>query len=165
VVKQSAIVPGYSVTLRNNVVYNWNSPALQIENQNYNTLTVENNKFQQVAYPQPLVSHFQGIVPGTIYTGNSYFSSASQAQWFSVNGVNYNFAGWLSQSGETGAQTSQINFLDPNRTVETYDTQFLGGPGTFNHFISLVRQQSKDNWNLNLTANAVNQWIRVGFNL
>jgi hypothetical protein len=51
----------------------------------------------------------------------------------------------------------------PSRTIETYDSDVLGGPGTLDHFMSLARAQSKDNWNPSLTANAVNNYVRAGF--
>jgi hypothetical protein len=53
-------------------------------------------------------------------------------------------------------------YLDPNRTVDTYDAT-LGGPGTLANFLTLARSQSKDNWNTALMANAVNAYIQAGF--
>jgi hypothetical protein len=50
----------------------------------------------------------------------------------------------------------------PTRTVDTYDTDVLGGPGTLAHFMSLAQQQSKDNWDTRLTACAVNTYIAAG---
>lgn len=56
-------------------------------------------------------------------------------------------------------------FPDPKRSVATYDAEMLHGPGTLEHFLSLAREQSKDNWNPLLTASAVNRYIRAGFGL
>ena len=55
-------------------------------------------------------------------------------------------------------------FSDSSRSVETYDA-FLGGPGTFNDFNLHVRAQSRDNWRQEYTADAVNDYIRAGFDM
>jgi hypothetical protein len=41
----------------------------------------------------------------------------------------------------------------------------LGGPGTLAHFLSLAKNQGRDNWNSALTAAAVNDYIREGFGI
>jgi hypothetical protein len=64
-----------------------------------------------------------------------------------------------------GSDLSGHGWPDPSRTIETYDRDILGGPGTLDHFLSLARQQSKDHWNPALTAHAVNNYIRAGFGI
>jgi hypothetical protein len=57
-------------------------------------------------------------------------------------------------------------FLDQNRCLSAYDLTLGGaGAGTVDNFALRVRGQSKDNWQSNLTAKAVNNWIRAGFNM
>jgi mucin-2 len=66
----------------------------------------------------------------------------------------------------TGGWTNQPpGLIDGTRTIETYDSAILGGPGTFAHFIGLARQQSKGNWNPALKATAINNYIRAGFGM
>jgi hypothetical protein len=66
----------------------------------------------------------------------------------------------------TGGWTNQPpGLIDGTRTIETYDSAILGGPGTFAHFIGLARQQSKGNWNPALKATAINNYIRAGFGI
>ena len=67
-----------------------------------------------------------------------------------------NAGGWANQPP---------GLVDGTRTIETYDSAILGGPGTFAHFIGLARQQSKGNWNPALMADAVNNYIRAGFGI
>jgi hypothetical protein len=55
-------------------------------------------------------------------------------------------------------------YLDPNRSVSTYNAS-LGGTASLAAFLTECRLQSKDNWRPAYTANAVNNYIRVGFNM
>jgi hypothetical protein len=56
-----------------------------------------------------------------------------------------------------------LSYPDPGRTIERYDTEILGGPGTFNDFIAAALNQDQPTWNANLTAINVNTYIRDGF--
>jgi len=55
-----------------------------------------------------------------------------------------------------------MSYPDPNRTIGTYNAS-LGGPATLEAFMAQARLQSKDNWRSQYTANAVNDYVRVGF--
>ena len=59
-------------------------------------------------------------------------------------------------------QINQAGYLDPSRTVESYNAS-LGHSADLNAFLAEARLQSKDNWNPQLTADAVNNYIREGF--
>ena len=54
------------------------------------------------------------------------------------------------------------DFPDPDRTLESYMTE-LGETPTFEAYLALARQQSRANWRPELTAAAVNHYIRAGF--
>ena len=69
-----------------------------------------------------------------------------------------NAGGWDGSNQPAG-------LVDGTRTIETYDSSVLGGPGTFDHFIGLARQQSKSNWNTALMAESLNNYIRAGFGI
>jgi hypothetical protein len=53
-------------------------------------------------------------------------------------------------------------YPDPNRSVESYNST-LGGTATLEAFLLQARLQSMDNWHLQYTADAVNDYIREGF--
>jgi hypothetical protein len=53
-------------------------------------------------------------------------------------------------------------FVDPNRSVATYNAK-LGGPGTFEGFVTKVRGQSRQRWQWEYTAEPVITYIREGF--
>ena len=64
----------------------------------------------------------------------------------------------------TNVDAAVVNWVDPNRSVATYNAT-LGGTSTFDAFIDEVRQQSKDNWRTEYTSQAVNDYIRAGFQI
>ncbi|MEZ6186876.1 MAG: hypothetical protein R3F62_17930, partial [Planctomycetota bacterium] len=51
---------------------------------------------------------------------------------------------------------------EPNRTVAAYDAS-VGGPGTDANFYAKIRGQSRDSFDSNYTAAALNAWFRGGF--
>lgn len=58
-----------------------------------------------------------------------------------------------------------LSFPDPTRTIERYDSEILGGPGTLADFLTKAKANYKGNWDPRLTARQVNQWIAAGFGL
>jgi len=54
-------------------------------------------------------------------------------------------------------------YYDPDRTVGRYDTDILGGDGTIESLMTEARKQSRFNWRPEYTADAVNDYIREGF--
>jgi hypothetical protein len=86
------------------------------------------------------------------------------------NNIIYNQLGGIVDNGTGTTQSGNANFPTgggsypaPTRSTETYDT-LLGGPGTVTDFLAKARGQSKQNWNTAYMANAVNNYIRFGFN-
>lgn len=129
--------------------------------------------------------NFRGASPGTQVSGNIIaHQTSSCADWPAMNiqsgltgmtitnniiyqwktGISGSLAGnKINDNGVDLAGANTAHYSDPNRTVETYDRDVLGGPGTLAHFLSLAKNQSRDNWNSALTAAAVNDYIREGF--
>lgn len=58
----------------------------------------------------------------------------------------------------------QKPYKDPNRSISTYMSS-LGMTATYEAFIQKADMQSKDNWDPRFTANAVNNYIRDGFEI
>lgn len=81
---------------------------------------------------------------------------------FSIGPIKSTYESWLLASNETGASIAAIEFSDPNCNLETY-YHSLGNDGSDEDFISAAKEQSKTNWNTQLTASAVNAYIRTGF--
>jgi hypothetical protein len=58
--------------------------------------------------------------------------------------------------------TSSFSYVDPSRTVETYNTS-LGGDASLSAFLVEARKQSKNNWRMQYTAEAIITYIQAGF--
>lgn len=152
----------YGITFRRNIAYNWNGPGLRIT-PTYDSLAVEDNVFQDLAYASRMVEVYNGpLAPGATFSGGRYHSVRAAGSWFSVNNVSMGLASWLALSGETGAAAEIVPFPDPGRTLATYQSA-LGGVATTEGFLAQARLQSRDFWRPEYTAAAVNDYIRAGF--
>ncbi len=104
---------------------------------------------------------------GVVLHDNIYFSSAPDPPdvwsrgWFSL-GSSVSMTEWLAATGETAATAEQVTFVDPDRTIETY-MESLGEQATYEAFIAEAILQSKYHWRSEYTADAVNAYIRAGF--
>lgn len=83
-----------------------------------------------------------------------------------TNNIIYGFAHPISDAG-TGNATSpnainQSGYVNPNASVASYSI-FLWGSAGQSAFFAEARKQSKTNWRPELTADSVNNYIRVGF--
>ena len=151
--------PARNVTIRNNTVYNWRSGYINIPSTNYNNVTVDGNILQDHLYGSVLHRH-GGQLGSITYRNGRYFTTGSS--WFYAGGSNRDFNGWLGFSHETGARAENVQFVDPNRDVATYQAS-LGKQASLEAFIAEARKQSKTNWRPEYTAAAVNNYIRQGF--
>jgi hypothetical protein len=69
---------------------------------------------------------------------------------------------WANMLEDTTSHVGPSTYLDPERTIATYD-RLIGGAGSLESFLAEARQQSKANWRLDYTAARVNQYVRDGF--
>jgi hypothetical protein len=150
----------YVIVFEDNIAYQWNGSCLATEN-TYTALTVQNNILQDLTNSQRVINAatLQGF---EVFQNNKYWSNLATSQWFQNGGSTLNLAGWVTASGETGAQAVQVTFPDPDRTIATYMTSQAGTP-TLAAFLAEARMQSKSNWRTQYTAPAVNDYIRAGF--
>jgi hypothetical protein len=83
---------------------------------------------------------------------------------FESNGTNMSFSGFVAAVGDTTSTFGAVSYPDPNRTIATYHAS-IGGAPSYDAFIAETRNQSKSNWRVQYTADAVNTYIRSGFGL
>jgi hypothetical protein len=96
------------------------------------------------------------------FGGNYFYSARSAAQWFSVNGASASLAQYQSAAADTSSVAGQRTYVDPTRTIETYLAS-KGYATDMDSFAALLCSQSKFNWNPDLRASAINDYIRAGF--
>ncbi|MEZ4382257.1 MAG: right-handed parallel beta-helix repeat-containing protein [Nannocystaceae bacterium] len=107
---------------------------------------------------------FSGSFSGYSFAGNDYFSSADPGAWFSVEGQGeVGLDPWVAASGEVDAMAIELpSFPDPERDAESYAAS-IGEGATLPELLAAVREQTRLNWREELTAPAINDWIRGGF--
>lgn len=95
---------------------------------------------------------------------NIYHTKRNPSRLFQINGRNASLNIWRNITNDTFANTREPNFSNPERTIEEY-ILLLGIGNTYQDFIDALYQQSKLNWNPELTAAVINSWFRDGFNM
>jgi fibronectin type 3 domain-containing protein len=168
-------------TIQDNLIYQDAGVAFVLDTSStYTNIKIQNNTIQNSGLPtrsqvnyDPLMYEETGnsLTPYS-FSGNTYYNSGPYNSENSNNGFAYidsgnildTYSQWLTRSGETGSQIKQITYPDPNRTLESYDAS-LGGPSALNPIYAAIRSQSRATWNPAYTAEAVNDYIRGGFNV
>jgi hypothetical protein len=109
----------------------------------------------------PILIGQQGATSGVTAQSNLLYD------WESLATAGVYIAELNGSSGNTisGNTTNGVGYPAPTRSVGSYDSSVMGGPGTLDHFMTLATAQSKDTWDPRLTANAVNTYIRAGFGI
>jgi hypothetical protein len=96
------------------------------------------------------------------FEGNNYFSGLISNEWFRSLGVNYDIDGWRTASGDINSTVGQASFLEPKRTFETY-LSAIGLDTSIDAFSRQAANQSRSDWNRDLTAEAISDYIREGY--
>ncbi len=107
---------------------------------------------------------FSGSFGAYAFGDNAYHSSAAVDAWFSVPGMgNVSLADWTAASGEAGATSIEVpSFTDPERDAESYAAA-IGEGSTLQDLLDAALGQTRLTWREDLTAGAINDWIRAGF--
>lgn len=157
------------LTVRDNIVYDWfqalTTDASYVPGGSgfraLNGLAIRNNDFQQTVSPRLLVhgNPYDDTVES--WDDNYYWDDSPSSGWFSVATVTKSFDQW--QDGiEPDANRTQRKYRDPARTIGTYNRS-LGGDATLDAFLADARNQSRQSWRPQMTADAVNDYMREGF--
>ena len=155
-----------NITISNNIFYGWDT-----EN-NFNTdrdfsdvknISITGNDFMLVNGGTIINNRTWGEgayrFEGYTYSNNRYYSTSKSTGWFIPSG---DYSGWVSESGETGASNSKVSYTDPGRTVGGFSGS-LGRTATTEAFMASLLNQSRHNWDSNLTAYSAINYIRTGF--
>ena len=158
------------LTIENNIIYDWPNGIDFRENggdgeDRYGTVLVRNNDFQDVmsirdGQPRPLI-RVRGQAEVT-FSGNAYHSLDNLNDWFRVNSdpAFLSFDDWTAFIGETDGESLQVPYVDPNRSIESYDADVLSGDGTLESFVEAVKLNFLE---AGYTAADVIEYIQEGF--
>jgi len=160
-------VTNFQVTIRNNIVYDWQDVALVVRHPDlalYNWIGVRDNLF--VSNDASAMIRFlptQFDANKFQFWSNDYRTAQPSSSWFSIGGASLSLTNWKADTNEWNAQVVNPVFIDPERTVDTYWQNVIGEPGGFNEFMAQARKMSRAAWDNRFSATAVNAYIREGF--
>lgn len=166
-----------NVRIHDNLIYKWALPSWRdpIDQRAFGLsiftaggsrgVEVYDNVIQQASGGFAIAS--DSWVTGLSLWNNTYYSAAPNPPdiwsrgWFSL-GSSVTSEEWATATGEAGLTERQMSFVDPERSIETY-MGTLGGTPSYQAFIDEAVQQSRLTWRPEFTAEAVNAYIRDGF--
>ena len=159
---QIADTPQKDVTIQENLFYRLRGRALfSRAASGQEGITVENNTFVDPDQDACLIEHV-GAFAGYDYSSNEYFGSASEDEWFCGDGGG-TLPAWKTNSGEDDATKIALpDYVDPDRDIESY-TESLELGSTLDDYLAAARLRSRLDWSPELTAPAINEYIRAGF--
>jgi hypothetical protein len=157
------------LTVTDNIVYDWyqglSTDTAYVPGASgfkaLNGLVIRDNDFQQTISSRLLLHGNPYDSTQEDFDDNHYWDDSPSSGWFSVGTATKSFDDWQN-SLEPNANRTQRKYRDPDRDVETYNRS-LGGAATTDAFLAAARQQSRQNWRPQLTADAVNDYVRDGF--
>jgi hypothetical protein len=157
-------------TIQNNIVYDWrNSFSVSTwDDQPGDDVVVRNNIFQDtgpvvtlngqvIEFISDHTSHFH-------FSNNTYYTTKDTDRWVYLNGLFTSLTDWFDHVGETGSTAKKVAFVDPSRSLASYN-KTLGGQESYDAFMTEARKQQRGNYRENCTAKKVNEYIRAGFTL
>ncbi len=166
----------YGVTFRNNIAYNSGSSFTVNRDNEIDFFEVSNNKFYNynshekcagLCFSQDQDGSDKFTYKNNIfdckYGGTCKLDTKAKDFIYRVYSTRYSFSQWKSWARDSGSVEKTLSFRDPTRTIERYNSGVLGRSASYSDFIKEALKQSKDNWRTNYTADAVNDYIRQGF--
>jgi hypothetical protein len=162
-----------NVTFDHNVIFDWSSIGRNSQVASYQSNTIRNlvmtyNDVQDTldtTYLSCLTSSTPNFIAQLHGANNRWYrANGNPAQLFSLGGTDMNFNAFKSAIGDTTSTFGPITYPDSSRTIATYHAS-IGGAPTLAAFMAGARLQSKANWRVQYTADAVNTYIRAGFGL
>jgi hypothetical protein len=155
------------VEVRDNVVWRWTDaepPSWGMETFAVTAETSGRSSFTGNQLQQPcdavLVAH---VNPASWqFSGNRYYTRREAGARFKRREAWFGYEQWAAVSGEIGAGERRMQYADPERTIARYAAA-AGLEESTEAFLSAARRQSRENWRDEYTAEAVNRFIREGF--
>jgi hypothetical protein len=162
-----------NVNFDHNVVYDWSSLGRGAQVATYQNNIMLNITFNANDINDGLDTTYLASLGSTtpnflsqIHSSNNhwYRASGDANQVFQLGGNGMSFGAFNSALGDSTSTWGAVAYPDPNRTIGTYHAS-IGGAPSLQAFMAEARNQSKTNWRIPYTADAVNTYIRAGFGL
>ncbi|WP_428244196.1 DUF5011 domain-containing protein [Gynuella sp.] len=161
--------------IRDNTIYDIYSSQVLVNFTGYDEILsfdFHNNDIQgknaKVQRPGRLLQYSVNKGIGTL-ANNNYYSEVEQTNWFSGQGSAYlSLDEYRRYSGDKTSMPRSIDYQDPNRSISSYLSSLgyasgLNADTEMAALIKLLMAQQKGNWDTNISAEAINSYIRNGF--
>jgi hypothetical protein len=153
------------LTIETNIVYDWYR-GVYVDSgftpggtgiTAMNKVNVRDNEFQNIT--DAVLTQKDSINRQQEHWSDNIYSSASAG--VVMNQKNMSVSQWTS-ANENGAKVTQVPYVDPERSLATYDGS-LGGLGTTADFLAQVRLQSSQTWQAPYVTETIINYMRAGF--
>ncbi|HUR29326.1 MAG TPA: hypothetical protein VM509_14150, partial [Planctomycetota bacterium] len=143
---ERASIGVHGLELDHNVIWEWGG-GIEIHGgaSDVTRIGMTGNAMRESRSRRPLVAHDDASCKPSVKTSENCF---------------------FSKCGPTGmgSASQSPSFPDPERDLASYDRS-IGGDGTVAGFLARCRETSKRQWRPELTAVAVNRYVRAGFGI
>jgi len=161
------VAPVEDALLEGNVVSNWSGSVFLLGGiQRLRAVTLRGNVVQNEISPDPLV-HFRrrGSFKHLSSIGNRFHSAVAAPGFWMRSIMSFqSLPEWLHAVGDTTSTGSRTVFPNPQAGVASYHAS-IGGEQRTSAFLEAARSQSRATWRPELTAGAVNRYVRASFGL
>ena len=148
-----------NVTIQNNVVHNVYSSSYLVKFTNTNK--TQNMTFEDNIISGDELASFSGNSSPYDFSANRYLSNLANP--FRFNNSDQNLNAWTNSIGENNAESDELPWIDPDRDFEEYFENQGHSVNTVTDALAILEAQSYHNWDPNLKASVINDWIREGF--
>jgi hypothetical protein len=156
-----------NLEVKNNTVVRMNAHggcdtgyAFHILSGTYSGISFSGNVLEELAEPHGMIFVQDAADIGDLtFSVNRYHAGS---ELFAIGGTTYDYAGWCTQSGESGSSFAAASFPAGTRSLAGYMTS-LGETATIAAFIAKCRAMNRDAWDTDFAAPAVVNWLRGGY--
>lgn len=158
-----------------NIIHEWDGDLL-FSGVGIDKLTFSNNDYQQVTNPNGrtnsawIMEIASGLDLAEFSSNDNRFHSVipPASKDFEVGGSKGNLAHYKAETGDSTSTLKRVSYTDPGRTPQLYVDHVEGltpGTSTWQDWLDKLYAQRKGSYNQNYKAEALNDWIRAGFNI
>lgn len=158
-----------NLNISSNVMYDWNQNLAVSGVANAYNVNVRGNQFQEANWDgsssRAALTTQESSSSQLKYSDNFYDveTGVAASRWFMSSGAQRDFT-WWKGNVEGTAVASQLAYVDPRRTLASYNAS-LGGTASLASFLDAAKRQERDAYDIRYTAGSANRYIADGFKL
>jgi len=152
------------VLITNNIIYNINGINFKVEESDAylrENISISGNIFQEPIYSDYTINSI--AMNGLMFDDNIYFNKANPSETLVIENIRYSFESWQVVLNDLTSTFREYSFPDPTKDIDTYQ-EFIGETASLDAFIQACRDQDRFNWDPRYNTQAINYWIKKGYN-